>query len=880
MKTNETTVRRPNSTILKSVQKPGRYAGGEYGQIIKDKTKVKARFAFCFPDTYEIGMSNLGVRLLYGALNQHPDIWCERVYDPWVDMQEQMKLHNLPLVALESGDPLDRFDFVAFTLQYEMSYTNVLNMLDLAGIPLRTKNRREEDPLVIGGGPCSFNPEPVADFFDLFNIGEGENMLPSIVELYIRMKDEGRYTRADFLHEAARTIPGVYVPSLYTVTYNEDGTVQAYTPVYDDIPRTVQKQIVRDLDQVYFPDRVVMPYIETVHDRIMLEVYRGCIRGCRFCQAGMIYRPVREKTPDVLNEQAKCLFDSTGYEELSLTSLSISDYTQLEGLCDKLLAWTDENMVSLSLPSLRVDNFSRELMDRIASVRSSSLTFAPEAGTQRLRDVINKNVREEEVLRSMKVAFDAGKTAVKLYFMEGLPTETLDDIEGIAKLAERVVDSYYANPNRPKGRQVTVTVSVSCFIPKPFTAFQWEPQDTMEMLREKQEYLKSKITNRHVRYVHHDAKVSLIEVVLARGDRRLSDALELGCREGFKFDAWDEHFDYDKWLDVFRRTGIDPAFYAYRRWGLDEVLPWDIIDCGVSKEFFKRERARAYAEQTTPNCREQCSGCGANKLGGERAVCPHVNPYPPEKPTVLPRKMIPNRQEIMAQWEKADPFLTMRIKFRKVGSLQYISHLDLQRTLARVLVRANIPMWYTQGFNPHAKVTFGLPLSLGTESECEYLDLRLDRKIPPEELRQRLNRELTEEMAVLDAYEPTSKFQDIGWASYEMELTFAGADAATAAAMQTLLTTSPLYMTKKGKAGEREIDIVPLIRNLAVTCPVPGTVRLSALLSASGDAYLNPEFLITAAKDRLGILSGDPAEESYRILRTEVFLADGVTVFR
>ena len=480
----------------------------------------------------------------------------------------------------------------------------------------------------------------------------------------------------------------------------------------------------------------------------------------------------------------------------------------------------------------------------------------------------------------MKVAFDAGKTAVKLYFMEGLPTETLDDIEGIAKLAERVVDSYYANPNRPKGRQVTVTVSVSCFIPKPFTAFQWEPQDTMEMLREKQEYLKSKITNRHVRYVHHDAKVSLIEVVLARGDRRLSDALELGCREGFKFDAWDEHFDYDKWLDVFRRTGIDPAFYAYRHWGLDEVLPWDIIDCGVSKEFFKRERARAYAEQTTPNCREQCSGCGANKLGGERAVCPHVNPYPPEKPTVLPRKMIPNRQEIMAQWEKADPFLTMRIKFRKVGSLQYISHLDLQRTLARVLVRANIPMWYTQGFNPHAKVTFGLPLSLGTESECEYLDLRLDRKIPPEELRQRLNRELTEEMAVLDAYEPTSKFQDIGWASYEMELAFAGADAATAAAMQTLLTTSPLYMTKKGKAGEREIDIVPLIRNLAVTCPVPGTVRLSALLSASGDAYLNPEFLITAAKDRLGILSGDPAEESYRILRTEVFCADGVTVFR
>ena len=880
MKTSENQIKRPNSTILKSVQKPGRYAGGEYGQVIKDKSAVKARFAFCFPDTYEIGMSNLGVRLLYGALNEHPDIWCERVYDPWVDMQEQMKRHDLPLVALESGDPLGEFDFVAFTLQYEMSYTNVLNMLELAQIPLRSRDRGEDAPIVIGGGPCSFNPEPVADFFDLFNIGEGENMLPAIVELYIRMRDEGSYSRAAFLREAARSIPGVYVPSLYEVSYNEDGTIRAYTPLYDDVPRTVQKQIVRDLDQVYFPDRVVMPYIETVHDRIMLEVYRGCIRGCRFCQAGMIYRPVREKTPDVLNEQAKCLFDSTGYEEMSLTSLSISDYTRLEGLCDRLLEWTDDNMVSLSLPSLRVDNFSRELMDRIASVRSSSLTFAPEAGTQRLRDVINKNVREEEVLRSMKVAFDAGKTAVKLYFMEGLPTETLDDIEGIARLAERVVESFYENPNRPRGKHVTVTISVSCFIPKPFTAFQWEPQDTMEMLREKQEYLKSKITNRHVRYVHHDAKVSLVEAVLARGDRRLCDALELACREGFKFDAWDEYFDYDRWMDVFRRTGVDPAFYAHRRWGLDEVLPWDIIDCGVSKDFFKRERARAYEEKTTPNCREQCSGCGANKLGGDRAVCPHVNPYPPEQPPVLPRKPIPDRQQIMAQWEKADPFLTMRVKFCKVGSLQYISHLDLQRTLARVLVRANIPMWYTKGFNPHAKVTFGLPLSIGTESECEYLDLRLDRRIPPDELRRRLNHELTEEMAVLDAYEPTTKFCDIGWARYEWRLHFAGADAAVADAMQRLYTTAPLSMTKKGKAGEREIDIVPLIRDLRVTSPEAGTIEMTALLSADSERYLNPEFLVTAAKEHLGILSGDPAEESYSILRTQTYLADGVTEFR
>ncbi len=872
----------PNSTILKSVSKPGRYAGGEYGEVIKDKSRVKARFAFCFPDTYEIGMSNLGMRLLYGALNEDPDIWCERAFDPWVDMQEEMKRHQLPLVALESKDPLSEFDFLGFTLQYEMSYTNVLNMLDLAEIPLRAANRGENDPLVIGGGPCAYNPEPVADFFDLFNVGEGEHMLPDIVKLYVRMKDEGRYSRAEFLHEAARTIPGVYVPSLYRVTYKPDGTMEAYTPIYDDIPKQVQKQIVRDLDNVYFPEKVVMPYIETVHDRIMLEVYRGCVRGCRFCQAGMIYRPVREKTPNVLNKQAKCLYDSTGYEEMSLSSLSISDYTQLEPLCDKLLSWTDDNMVSLSLPSLRVDNFSQELMKRIDSVRSSSLTFAPEAGTQRLRNVINKNVCEEDVLRTMKVAFDAGKSAVKLYFMEGLPTETLEDLDGIAKLAETVVDAYYANPKRNKARRVQVTISVACFIPKPFTAFQWEAQDTMEMLAEKQKYLASKITNRHVRYQHHNAEVSRVEAVLARGDRRLSDALELACREGFRFDSWDEFFDYGKWMSVFERTGVDPAFYANRAFGPDEVLPWDIIDCGVTKDFFLRERARAYEAATTPNCREQCSGCGANRLGGERAVCPHAAKLPAEPVTAPALPEIPNRRETLSQWNKLEVPKTLRIKFRKVGSLQYISHLDLQRTFARVLMRADVPMWYTQGFNPHAKVAFGLPLSVGTESECEFIDLRLDRDISPSELRDRLNRELTEEMRVEEVYEPTAKFQEIGWASYEMNLSFKGADAEVAAALEKLLKTSPLTVTKKSKSGEKEIDIVPLIKRARVTYlpEKPNRIHISALLSASGSEYLNPELLITAAKRELGILCRDPAEEEYSILRTHVYLADGETEFR
>ena len=857
-----------NSSILKSVSKPGRYCGGEYGEIVKDKNAVKARFAFCFPDSYEIGMSNLGVRILYGVLNEDDRIWCERAYDPWVDMQDAMKQHDLPLCAQESGDPLSVFDFVGFTLQYEMCYTNVLNMLDLAKIPLESKDRKESDPIIIGGGPCSYNPEPVADFFDLFDIGEGEELLPAIVDLYIRMKEDGTYTRQGFLHEAARSIPGVYVPAFYDVTYKEDGTIAAITPLYDDIPKSVQKQIIKDLDKVYYPDKVVLPYIETVHDRIMLEVYRGCIRGCRFCQAGMIYRPVREKTPEVLNRQAKALYESTGYEEISLSSLSISDYTGIEPLCEKLLSWTDDNMVSLSLPSLRADKFSKELLDRIDRVRSSSLTFAPEAGTQRLRDVINKNVREEDVLRSVNVAFDAGKNAVKLYFMNGLPTETEEDLLGIADLANKVVDAFYENPHH--SRNVQVTISVACFVPKPFTPFQWEAQDTMERLAEKQEFLKKAITNRHVRYQYHDAKVSRVEAILAKGDRKLCRVMKLAFEKGFHFDAWTEFFDYDKWMSLFLETGLDPAFYANRKIDPDEILPWDVIDCGVSKAFFKREREKAYQGITTPNCREQCSACGANKLGGVRAVCPGCDKgeVPQEEPVPAP---------VPSPWEKIEPFRTYRIKFRKIGSLQYISHLDLQRTLLRVLVRSKVPVWYTQGFNPHPKIIFGLPLSVGTESLTEFIDLRVDRDIPPEEIKERLNRELTEEMQVLEVYESPTPFCEIAYAAYEISLNLKHTPKTLASDLKKLLTEGPLFVTKKTKSGEKQVNIVERIKRLEIETDENG-VKLSVLLTAGGDNYLNPELLITEAKRALSILQ-DPYE-TYSILRTHVYLADGTTEFR
>ena len=608
--------------LLRTVEKPGRYTGGELYEIRKDPATVDTRVAFCFPDTYEIGMSNLGMRILYECLNAEEGVACERVYAPWLDMDAKMQELGLPLCALESGDPVASFDIVAFTLQYELCYTTALHMMKLAGIPLLAAERAEEAPILLGGGPCAYNAEPIADFFDIFSIGEGEEALSELCRLYRRMKADGSYTKAAFLREASH-LEGFYVPSLYEVAYHDDGTIAAITPKYPDVPARVRKRIIKDLDAVRIPERPVLPYIETVHDRIMLETYRGCIRGCRFCQAGMVYRPVREKSVDTLCEQAVKLAANTGYEEISLISLSISDYSQVDELTDRLLEFTNDKKINLSLPSLRVDSFTKELMDKISTVRMGGITFAPEAGTQRLRDVINKNVCEEDLLRATGIAFEAGKSNVKLYFMLGLPTETDEDLEGIATLGSRVVRRFFEVPKEKRsGRGVSVTLSVACFIPKPFTPFQWEAQDTLEELFRKQQHVKAAVTDRRVTYNYHEARVSRIEAVLARGDRRLSKALLLAAEDGRVFDAWDECFSYEAWCDIFDRAGIDPSFYANRAFGRDEILPWDMIDCGVTKEFLLRERDRAYQEKTTPSCAEHCSGCGATCLGGNAKWCP------------------------------------------------------------------------------------------------------------------------------------------------------------------------------------------------------------------------------------------------------------------
>ena len=599
--------------IIGQVSKPARYMGNEYNMVEKDPKEVSIRFAFAFPDVYEVGMSHLGMKILYHLMNEREDTYCERVFAPWVDMEKKMRETRIPLFTLETRDPVSEFDFVGFTLQYEMSYTNVLNMLDLAGIPLLAKDRGKDDPFVIAGGPCAYNAEPLADFMDLVAMGEGEELIGELLDRYKEWKEKGG-ERESFLRHAS-AIPGVYIPRFYDVSYLENGQVESVKRNTDAAPERIIKRIVRNLDRTFYPERIIVPFMDIVHDRIMLEIFRGCSRGCRFCQAGMIYRPVRERNMDKLLELAEKLVANTGYEEISLSSLSTSDYSRLEDLVKQLMERFRHNRVSLSLPSLRLDSFAKEFIEEVQKVRRTGLTFAPEAGTQRLRDVINKGVTEEDLVSSVTDAFESGWNTVKLYFMIGLPTETEEDLQGIADLARLVTDCYYRVDREKRQKGLKITVSTSSFVPKPFTPFQWEPQNTMEELREKQQYLKKALRMKHVDYNWHDPEVSYMEAVFARGDRRLGAVLLSAWKNGARFDGWAEHFRLDYWMDAFRRNGLEPEFYAHRRRERSEVFPWDHIDTGVSKTFLWNEWQKALRGELTPDCRKSCSGCGVKKLG-------------------------------------------------------------------------------------------------------------------------------------------------------------------------------------------------------------------------------------------------------------------------
>lgn len=877
--------------ILMKIEKPARYIGNEVNAVKKDKKDVDVRFAMCFPDVYEIGMSHLGIQILYGMLNQMEGVWCERVYSPWTDLDEIMRSQHIPLFALESQDPVRDFDFLGITIQYEMCYTNILQILDLSGIPLHAADRDETDPIVIGGGPCTYNPEPIADFFDIFYIGEGETRYEELIALYRKYKNSAM-TRKDFLHEAAR-LPGMYVPGLYETTYHEDGTIKSFEPVFTDLPRTISKEIAMNVTEIPYPMKPVVPYIKITQDRVVLEIQRGCIRGCRFCQAGQLYRPVRERNVDTLKEYALTMLRNTGHEEVSLSSLSSSDYSRLPELIDFLIEECSKEHINISLPSLRIDAFSLDVMSKVQDIKKSSLTFAPEAGSQRLRNVINKGLTEEVILKGATMAFEGGWSRVKLYFMLGLPTETEEDIRGIAELSNKIAAVYFDTvPKEKRGQgSVQIVASTSFFVPKPFTPFQWAPQCTSEQFVDKayltRKAISEQLNQKRIKYNWHEADASVMEGVLARGDRRLCKVIEEVYRKGGCFDAWSEYYDHNLWIDTIKACGLDVAFYTSRPRDLEEIFPWDFIDCGVTKEFLKREWKKAQEEQISENCKLKCQGCGAARYGGGICTEPKGCEPAPLETQQSPKQSLPqpfpDQEQLhrqMTSQEKART-IRLRIKFSKHGNIRFIGHLDVMRYFQKMIRRAGIDVAYSAGFSPHQIMSFAAPLGVGLESNGEYMDLEVYSLTSCQDICDRLNAvsvpgirvtgitELPEgtrnAMASVAAAEYTVSFVENREPSEQFM-------DKISSSIEHFKDRKEILITKEGKKGLRQVDIRPGIYSLSwdslKKC-------FHMLVDASSAGNIKPAQVVSAFVESCGELLSENSlhitrEETYRDISTEI----------
>ncbi len=861
--------------ILMKIEKPARYIGHEVNAVIKDKDRVKVRFAMCFPDVYEIGMSHLGIQILYGMFNAMEDVWCERVYSPWLDLDAIMRERKIPLFALESQDPVREFDFLGITLQYEMCYTNILQILDLAQIPLLAKDRGEDCPIVIGGGPCAYNPEPIADFFDIFYIGEGETRYRELLDLYLEYRKEGG-TREEFLRKAAR-IPGMYVPRFYEARYHEDGTIAEFKPTEEGIPATILKEVAMQVSEIPYPMQPVVPYIKVTQDRVVLEIQRGCIRGCRFCQAGQLYRPVRERDAEVLKQYAVEMLRNTGHEEISLSSLSSSDYGSLPELIDFLMEECKAKHTNISLPSLRIDAFSLDVMSKVQDVKKSSLTFAPEAGSQRLRDVINKGLTEEVILQGATMAFAGGWSRVKLYFMLGLPTETEEDIRGIAELSNKIAAAYFETVPKEKraNGSVQIVASTSFFVPKPFTPFQWAPQCTEEVFIEKayqtRRAISEQLNQKRIKYNWHEADASVMEGVLARGDRRLSQVILGVYKKGGYFDAWSEYYNHERWVRTIEECGLNVEFYTSRKRDADEIFPWDFIDCGVTKEFLRREWEKAQGEEISENCRLKCQGCGAARFGGgictearsedSRQACSgqdlenmekagqggsdgdgHIAQAAKEMETDL-KTQVPVSEGFESPRRRNK---RLRVKFTKHGAVRFIGHLDVMRFFQKALRRAGIDVAYTTGYSPHQIMSFAAPLGVGLESNGEYMDIEVYSYTSCEDVMRRLNEASVPGIRVTGVYalsdDAENAMASVAAAAYTVEFVPGRAPKADLTkAVEKLLQKDAVYIVKEGKRGPREVDIRPGIYSCSYK-----DGRLHLLTDASSGGNIKPAQVVEA----------------------------------